>query len=180
MVKLSDYDLLVTDLSMSGMDGIELIRRVRKRNPEQRIIVVTGFPSHESQEEAFKLGALSYIVKPFALDRFLELVAKAISGNGEEGLVGLVELRCEDLIPTFIVQGKSVILEILKGDKRGLIFFEKGKLVHAKTQDHFGKEAFYEIKSWKSSRFYLRPLDAPVIHSINSTALPFYRSKEVE
>lgn len=169
IVKSSDYDLLVTDLSMPGMDGIELIRQVRRLNPAQRIIVVTDFPSHESQEEAFKLGAFSYIIKPFAPDRFLELVAKAISGNGEERLVGSVELRCEDLIQIYTMEGKTITLEIYTGKEVGRIYFKKGKIVHAETDNNKGEDAFYEIQSWRGGVFKTEPYDKKVSRTIRAS-----------
>lgn len=162
----SRYDLLITDLSMPGMDGLELIRRVRILNPEQRIMVITGFPSHDSQEEAFKLGTLNYLVKPFTDKRFLELVRKSLQMNGSR-LVGPVELDCEDLIQMYALSGESLVLEIRRGKDVGFLYFNKGRVIHAETSDKEGEEAFFEIQSWRSGIFKREPLTDEVPQTIN-------------
>lgn len=86
--KTEDFDLLVTDLKMPVMDGIQLIRQIRKVKPDQPIVIVTGFPGQmtpwnrrlsESQEEMLKLGSLDCLVKPFTPERLLEVVNKALT-----------------------------------------------------------------------------------------------------
>ncbi len=149
-----EFDLVITDLSMPGMDGIEFIRKVRKLHPAQRIIVITGFPSQRSQEQALKLGTLNYIAKPFKPRRFIELVEDALCSH-ETGLLGAVRLSPADLIQLYSLMGKTIVLEIhnRKDDVTGRICFEKGQIVHAETGSHQGKEAFYIICSWKSGIF---------------------------
>ncbi len=61
----SEFDVVVTDLVMPGMDGSELVRRVKQRNPEQDVVVVTGVVDVATAVEAMKLGASDYLLKPF-------------------------------------------------------------------------------------------------------------------
>jgi len=158
--KPGEFDLVITDLSMPGMDGIELIREIRKLNPSQRIIVVTGFPSQHTQEQAYILGTLNYIAKPFKTDRFLEVVDDSLMGR-EDGLLGTVRLSPSDLVQLYSFMGKSVVLEILKekDGEVGRIFFSRGQVIHAETEKLSGKEAFYEIQLWKKGIF---KTDSPV------------------
>ncbi len=165
-MRAGGYDLLVTDLNMPGMDGIELIRQVRRTHPEQRIIVITGFPSRESQEEAFKLGTLNYIVKPFSPERFLELIEKSLKINGSR-LVGSIELDCEDLIQMCSLAAESLVLEIHKGNEVGRLYFDKGRVVHAETERNEGKAAFFEIQSWRSGIFKRESYSNQVSHTID-------------
>ena len=60
-----DFDIVVTDLVMPGIDGAELVRRVKERLPEQDIVMVTGVVDVKTAVEAMKLGATDYILKPF-------------------------------------------------------------------------------------------------------------------
>ncbi|MFQ5949490.1 MAG: sigma-54-dependent transcriptional regulator [Nitrospiria bacterium] len=71
------YDLLITDLRMEGISGIELLKKVRAIYPEQVIIIITAFGTVESAIEAMKLGALDYIIKPFKRDQLIVVVQKA-------------------------------------------------------------------------------------------------------
>ncbi len=61
----SHFDVVITDLVMPGMDGSELVRRVKQRDPEQDVVVVTGVIDVATAVEAMKLGASDYLLKPF-------------------------------------------------------------------------------------------------------------------
>ncbi len=63
-------DILLTDVRMPGMDGIELLRAAKDKYPEVDVIVMTGFGSIQAAVEATKLGAYDYITKPFKVDDF--------------------------------------------------------------------------------------------------------------
>ncbi|GAB4406535.1 MAG: hypothetical protein OHK0032_01570 [Thermodesulfovibrionales bacterium] len=72
------YDLVITDLKMPDMDGIELIRWIRASKPETGVVVITGYPSQESIKEALSLRILDYLPKPFSPTLLLEITMKAI------------------------------------------------------------------------------------------------------
>lgn len=164
-----EYDLVVTDLSMPGMDGIELVREIRKMNPSQRIIIITGFPSQMSQRQAFKLGTINYIVKPFSINRFLEVVAEALEEEDEDGLVGPIRLKCEDLIQMYALGAKNIVIEIMNAQNgdMGRVYIEKGKVVHAEVNKLKGEHAFYEIQSWNSGIFRTEALRGRIPHTID-------------
>jgi two-component system, NtrC family, C4-dicarboxylate transport response regulator DctD len=69
--------ILVTDLKMEGMDGMELLRRSQQLDPELPVVVITGHGDIETAVEAMRLGAYDFIEKPFAPERFLEVVRRA-------------------------------------------------------------------------------------------------------
>jgi two-component system C4-dicarboxylate transport response regulator DctD len=69
--------ILVTDLKMEGMDGMELLRRTQQIDPELPVVVITGHGDVEIAVEAMRLGAYDFIEKPFAPERFLEVVRRA-------------------------------------------------------------------------------------------------------
>src|SRR3954471_19454621 len=69
--------ILVTDLKMEGMDGMELLRRSQRIDPELPVVVITGHGDVEIAVEAMRLGAYDFIEKPFAPERFLEVVRRA-------------------------------------------------------------------------------------------------------
>ncbi len=65
LLERSAYDIVLTDLVMPGMDGSELVHRVKARNPDQDIVVVTGVVDVRTAVDAMKLGASDYLLKPF-------------------------------------------------------------------------------------------------------------------
>jgi DNA-binding response OmpR family regulator len=80
LVKLreKEFGLILLDLKMPGMDGMEVLRRVSETRPDIRIIVITAYGTIESAVEAMKLGAADFIQKPFATQEIRELVSRVI------------------------------------------------------------------------------------------------------
>jgi DNA-binding NtrC family response regulator len=73
-----DYALVITDIKLPGMSGLELLARIRVDWPEAAVIIMTAFSSISSAVEAMKLGAEDYIGKPFQLDELAITVEKAL------------------------------------------------------------------------------------------------------
>lgn len=71
-------DLLVTDLEMPGISGMEILRAAKRRNAFTQVLFITGHSSHESLLDALELGATDYLVKPVVEESFLELIAEAL------------------------------------------------------------------------------------------------------
>lgn len=74
----ADFDLVLTDLMMQGMDGLDLLRAVRLRHPDTEVVVVTGYPTVKTAVEAMHAGAYHYLPKPYDLDEARVLVQKAL------------------------------------------------------------------------------------------------------
>lgn len=63
------HDVMVLDLRMPGIDGMEVLRRVRETSPQTRVVILTGHGSEKDMEEARRLGAFEYMEKPVQIDR---------------------------------------------------------------------------------------------------------------
>jgi signal transduction histidine kinase len=72
------YDIIITDLKMPGIGGIEALRRIKERDPKQIVIVFTGHADVGTARESLKLGAFDYIPKPFTPDELRDVIANAI------------------------------------------------------------------------------------------------------
>jgi DNA-binding NtrC family response regulator len=72
------FDLLLSDVRMPGIDGIELLRIAREKDPLMPVLILTAYPSVETAVEAMKLGAADYIIKPFNTDDLLATVRRLI------------------------------------------------------------------------------------------------------
>ena len=77
--KNSDIDLILTDMQMEGMDGMELLSNVKEFNPGLPVIVITAYADVEKAVKAMQAGAFGYLSKPFANDELLVNINKAVS-----------------------------------------------------------------------------------------------------
>ncbi len=77
-LRAAEYDLLITDLKMPGMDGLSVIREARRVRPDVAVVIVTGYSTEASAIEAINLGVAGYLTKPFRLPRILTLAARAL------------------------------------------------------------------------------------------------------
>src|SRR3990167_499785 len=71
LLKKEFFDVVVTDLRMQQMDGIELLKKVKADYPDSYVIMMTAYATVETAVEAMKLGAYDYITKPFSSDELL-------------------------------------------------------------------------------------------------------------
>jgi ATP-dependent Lon protease len=74
----SEFDVVLTDLRMGKVSGMELLETVRRKHPETRVIIVTGYATVPSAIEAMKKGAFHYITKPYKLDEVRDTVKQAL------------------------------------------------------------------------------------------------------
>jgi len=72
-----DFDIVITDLKMEGLDGMEFLSRVKDRSPITEVIVITGFATMDTAKESFKKGVFDFLAKPFKLGEIKDVVAKA-------------------------------------------------------------------------------------------------------
>lgn len=73
------YDVVITDLMMPGISGMDLLKAVHEMNSDTCIIMITGYPSIQSAVHAIKLGAFDYIPKPFTPNELRSLVSRALA-----------------------------------------------------------------------------------------------------
>ena len=71
------FDVVVLDVKMPGLDGIETLQEIKKKNPLVEVILLTGHASIESGIDGMKLGAFDYVMKPVNIDDLLEMIRKA-------------------------------------------------------------------------------------------------------
>jgi DNA-binding NtrC family response regulator len=68
------FSLVFTDIRMPGLNGIDLLERIKEMSPDTEVVMITGYGTVENAVEAIKLGAYDYITKPFDMDRLLKVV----------------------------------------------------------------------------------------------------------
>jgi two-component system response regulator PilR (NtrC family) len=77
------YDVVLTDISMPGLSGLELLGHLRQEQPDSPVIVISGIGDRTHAEGLTRLGAFDYILKPFRLEAVEESVARALEHSRE-------------------------------------------------------------------------------------------------
>ena len=81
----SDFILVLLDLKLPGMDGLEVLRRIRESWPKTRVIMITAHGTIDYAVEAMKLGAVDFLRKPFSPNEIRKLVSQVLERQDEEG-----------------------------------------------------------------------------------------------
>ena len=107
-----EFGVAVLDLRLPGKDGLEVLKEAAAQNPEFKGIIITAYPSVETAVEAMKIGAVSYIVKPFAPDALEKAIAEVLGPvqvevKPQEGKVEKATAITEEEIPAYLEQGQT-------------------------------------------------------------------------
>lgn len=77
-LEVDSYDLVLTDISMPGLSGLELLGRVRQKYPDTPVIIISGISDHEHAQGLIRLGAFEFLLKPFRLEVVEKSVKRAL------------------------------------------------------------------------------------------------------
>jgi DNA-binding NtrC family response regulator len=76
-VKAKNFDIVITDLKMEGVDGMTFLTAVKERSPATEVIVITGFATMETAKESYQKGVFDFVAKPFKLGEIQDVVKRA-------------------------------------------------------------------------------------------------------
>ena len=139
LLTAEQIDLVVTDIKMSGMSGLDLLIEVKNRYPQTKVIIMTAFPSNEYKKEAILRGSLHFIEKPFDINQLRDMVKDTLQEDtlfkGTVAGVGLSEI-----IQIQSLSQVTAALRVKEGDRQGIIYFDEGQIVHAICEDLGGEK----------------------------------------
>ncbi len=124
MMKRGRFDVVVSDIVMHGLTGIELLKKVRAIDPLMQVIIITGEPSLQTATEAVRAGAVDYLIKPVTKEMLLKTVRQALRVRGLE----YDNLRYSDELEKLVAERTrqlSQALEDLHKTQRELIRQER-------------------------------------------------------
>ena len=81
LIEQKDYDVVVLDIHMPGMSGIDIMKTIKSIKPEVQVILLTGRGSEKDRQKGMELGAFDYVVKPVNIDILIEKMKKAVEGK---------------------------------------------------------------------------------------------------
>ena len=147
-LKQSVISLVVTDLKMPGMDGFELLAHIMEHYPDIPVIIITGYSTPEMERLAREGGAVDYIAKPFLIENLARQIIARLSKESEGGTLHNVSSGMFLQLVEMEQKTCTIRLEDKLTAKKGILFFQNGKLLDARANDLMGENAAYEIFSW--------------------------------
>lgn len=145
--------IVISDIMMSGMTGLELLSKIRKYYPETKVILMTGYSSDKIRQDVKNSGCLYFLQKPFNAKDLSEVISENISEK-DQGFFGtLKNIQLIDMIQMCCMAGVNTAIGVHNGDQNGTIFISNSTIPHAVCGDKQGEAAFYEIISWRSGSF---------------------------
>ncbi len=162
--KIEGVDVIISDIKLPDFDGITLLEKVKKLNPDIPVILITAYASAKDAVRALKLGAEDYIIKPFDMEELLIVVEKTLKRRKLEQEVEVLKRRIkeQDVFSNFVGNSRRM-QEVIKLVKR---VAPKDVTVLIEGESGTGKELLAKIIHSLSSR-----ANKPFV-SINCGAIP--------
>ncbi len=145
----NEINLVITDINMPGMSGLELLTEVSSKWPDTKVIIMTAYPSNAFENKARKEGAVQFVEKPFDIQDMRKIVEEALQTKSNEQKSDGIDLV--DIIQFNGLAMATSALKISKGDEEGMIYFREGKVVHAQFGEYTNEEAFFRIIETKGA-----------------------------
>ncbi|MBA4150155.1 MAG: response regulator [Verrucomicrobia bacterium] len=163
LLEAEPFTLLISDLRMPKMDGLQVLSIVRRKFPDLRVVVMTSITDEQYRSRAYAMGVDLFWVKPgngeemkMFQDCIASLLGQDVQSGGfrgvqSKGLVDIIQLEC-------LSRGSSV-LKIVNGTRDGRIWVCEGDIVDAQCGDLSAHAAFKEMLSWRTGAFEILPAD---------------------
>jgi CheY-like chemotaxis protein len=163
-----NFDLALVDYRLPDIDGLVVLDEIRRFDPEARVVLMSAYGDKETVVQAFRLGAVEYLEKPFENQTLLDMVDKLLQGEQDSlqgslemmSLASIIQLNCEER--------NQSRLRIRRQGREGLIYFKDGEVVHAEVGTVTGERAVYELLSWDRGRFQMEQGISPPLRTVNT------------
>jgi CheY-like chemotaxis protein len=156
MLDAQQFRVLICDLKMPRMDGLQVLSIVRRRFPGLRTVVLTGLQDDQFRSRAYALGVDLFWLKPDMQQNsqmFLDCIESLLGRDDAGGFRDTQAKNLLDVIQMECLAGNSSVLRITSGNSVAKIWFHHGELVDAAAEGADGEAAFRRILKWKSGTF---------------------------
>ena len=172
LLEAEAFRLLICDLKMPKMDGLQVLSIVRRRFPELRTVVLTAVQDEEFRSRAYALGVDLFWLKPDTqqnMKMFIECLEALLGRDAEAGFRGIQSKSLMDIIQMEGISQSSTVLRVTRGALVGKIWLQNGELIDAEAEGARGEAAFRRILEWKSGTFESLPPEPQRERTINKS-----------
>src|SRR5260221_2476605 len=162
MLESEPFHLIIVDLNMPKMDGLQVLSIARRKYPELRLVILTGVRDEQFRTRAYAMGVDQYWIKPESdqeMGLFMESIESLLSRESKGGFRGVQSKSLVDLVQLECLSQSSTVLKITNGMAKGKIWIQNGEVVHAAAPGLTAEPAFQRILTWKTGSFENLPAD---------------------
>jgi len=142
--KKNKYELIVSDIRMPKKSGLDLFEYLRKNKYQGGFIAMTAYGTPAVLKKIKKLGGLDIILKPFNFKWFRDKILDYLSvDKGVSGTIDSIDLT--SLLQMINLEKKSTAVKVTSKTEEGILYFNKGEIIHAEYADLEGEEAAYKV-----------------------------------
>ena len=156
MLESEPFRLLICDLKMPRMDGLQVLSVVRRRFPQLRTVVLSGLEDEEFRSRAYALGVDLFWLKTDMQRNskmFVECLESLLGRDDDGGFRGVQSKSLMDIIQMECLSRNSTVLRITRGPLVSKLWLQDGELIDAEAEGARGEVAFRRILAWKSGTF---------------------------
>jgi CheY-like chemotaxis protein len=156
MLESEPFHLLISDLKMPKMDGLQVLSIVRRKHPQLRTVALTAVMDEQFRSRAYALGVDLFWHKPNTeqeIKMFLECLESLLGREKEGGFRGVQSKSLVDIIQLECISQSSSVLRITNGPLSGRIWIQEGELIDSDAGDLKGEEALKKILAWRAGNF---------------------------
>ncbi|MDD5139659.1 MAG: response regulator [Verrucomicrobiales bacterium] len=156
MLESEPFRLLICDLKMPRMDGLQVLSIVRRRFPQLRTVVLSGLEDEEFRSRAYALGVDLFWLKTDMQRNskmFMECLESLLGRDADGGFRGIQSKSLMDIIQMESLSRNSTVLRITRGPLVAKLWLQDGEVIDAEAEGACGEVAFRRILAWKSGTF---------------------------
>jgi CheY-like chemotaxis protein len=172
LLETHPFRLLICDLKMPKMDGLQVLSIVRRKYPQLRTVALTSIHDEQYRSRAYALGVDLFWHKPTneqEIKMFLECIESLLGKERDSGFRGVQSKSLVDIIQLECISQSSSVLRITNGPLSGKIWIQDGEVIDSEADEFKGEAAFQRILAWKAGNFETLPADPSRPRTINKS-----------
>ena len=162
LLESESFHLLIVDLNMPKMDGLQVVSIARRKYPELRLVILTAIRDEQFRTRAYAMGVDQYWIKPESdqeMGLFMESIESLLSREAKGGFCGVQSKSLVDIVQLECLSQSSTVLKITNGVAEGKIWIQNGEVIHAEAPGVSAESAFERILTWRTGSFENLPAD---------------------
>ncbi len=162
-------DLVISDVRMPGMDGLELLLACRKRFPNLRFVIVSAFGTPDMEKRSMQYGAVRFLHKPVEMTLLEHTIVEVLNQQPDEPRAGFLHgVSITGFLQLLSVERKTVALHLIHpGGQSGVLYLEDGNLVHAESGEYKGEKASMIILAWDDAEMWIESVNSAPVRTID-------------